>query len=207
VEKLEQLEYQGEDIQVMTRMGVMNLPVTPELEQVQPAKARRRGAPKLKVFVSYAHENYKVWDRFKTHLDVLKNERLISWWYDGKIRPGSEWDDAIRREMKEADIVILLLSNAFFASKYIKGVELREARRRQQAGEAEILPVLLEPSAAFAQQKWLRQLQTVPNQNGQLRPMTSFNPSVNGWNQVQKALRGVIAEVAARRGEDNRRLQ
>ena len=200
VEKLEKLEAQDLPVQVITRAGAVNLAVTPELEQVQPAKARRRGAPKLKVFISYAHENYKVWDRFKTHLDVLKNERLVSWWFDGKIRPGSEWDDAIRREMKEADIVILLLSNAFFASKYIKGVELREARRRQQAGEAEILPVLLEPSEAFAQQKWLRQLQTVPNQNGQLRPMTSFNPSVNGWNQVQKALREMIAEVAARRG-------
>ncbi len=206
VGKLEQLEAEGKPVQVVTSRGVTELPVEKELEQVQPAKARRNSAPKLKVFVSYAHENYKVWDRFKTHLDVLKNERLVSWWFDGKIRAGSEWDDAIRREMKEADIVILLLSTAFFASKYIHGVEMREARRRQQAGEAEILPVLLEPTEAFAQQKWLRKLQTVPNQNGQLRPMTSFNPSVNGWNQVQKALRGMIAEVVARRGDGNRDL-
>jgi internalin A len=200
VPKLELLEAQNMPVQVMTRSGARNLPVTPELEQVQPAKARRKDAPKLKVFVSYAHANYKVWDKLKPHLDVLKNERLVSWWYDGKIRPGSEWDDAIRKEMKDADIVILLLSTAFFGSPYIQGVELQEARRRQQIGEAEILPVLLEPTEAFAQQKWLRQLQTVPNQNGQLRPMTSFNPSVNGWNQVQKALREMIAEVVARRG-------
>ncbi len=202
VEKLEQLEAQNMPVQIMTRTGAQNLPVTPELEQVQPAKARRKGASKLKVFVSYAHANYKVWDKLKPHLDVLKNERLVSWWYDGKIRPGSEWDDAIRREMREADIVILLLSTAFFASKYIKGVELREARRRQQAGDAEILPVLLEPCDAAIGQKWLSRLQTVPNQNGQLRPLTSFNPSVNGWNQVQRALREMIAEVAARRGAE-----
>ncbi len=199
VEKLEQLEAQNMPVQVMTRTGAQNLPVTPELEQVQPAKARKKGTPKLKVFVSYAHANYKVWDKLKPHLDVLKNERLVSWWFDGKIRPGSEWDDAIRKEMKEADIVVLLLSTAFFGSKYIKGVELQEARRRQQAGEAEILPVLLEPTEAAIGQKWLSKLQTVPTQNGQLRPLTSFNPSVNGWNQVQKALREMIAEVAARR--------
>lgn len=206
VEKLKQLELLDKPVQVMTQAGAVNLAVTPELEQVQPARARGKSAPKLKVFVSYAHANYKLWDRFKTHLDVLKNERLVSWWFDGKIRPGSEWDDAIRREMREADIVILLLSNAFFASKYIQGVEMREARRRQQTGEAEILPVLLEPTEAFANQKWLSKLQTVPNQTGQLRPMTSFNPSVNGWNQVQKALREMIAEVAARRGSGNRDL-
>ena len=149
--------------------------------------------------MSYAHANYKLWDRLKTHLDILKNERLVSWWFDGKIRPGSEWDDAIRKELREADIVILLLSNDFFASKYIKGVELREARRRQQTGEADILPVLLEPSPAFASQAWLTKLQTVPVQKGQLRPLTSFNPSVVGWNEVQLALRGMIAEVAARK--------
>jgi len=199
MEKLEKLEAQNMPVQVMTPTGAQNLAVTPELEQVQPAKARRKGTPKLRVFVSYSHANYKVWDKLKPHLDVLKNERLVSWWFDGKIRPGSEWDNAIRKEMKEADIVVLLLSTAFFASSYINGVELREARRRQQAGETEILPVLLEPSEAFAQQKWLSKLQTVPIQNGQLRPLTSFNPSVNGWNQVQKALREMIADVAAER--------
>ncbi len=199
VEKLESLEKEDKPLQVVTRGRSVDLPVTPELEQVQPARARRKGAPRLKVFVSYAHANYKLWDKLKTHLAILENERLVSCWFDGKIRPGSEWDDAIRRELKEADIVILLLSNEFFASKYIKGVELREARRRQQTGEAEILPVLLEESPALDGQKWLKQLQIVPSVNGQLRPMTTFNPSVNGWNQVQKALRGMIAEVAGRK--------
>jgi internalin A len=209
VEKLEQLEAQNLPVQVMTPMGAQDLPVTPELEQVQPAKARRKGAPKLKIFVSYAHANYKVWDKLKPYLDVLKNERLVSWWFDGKIRNGSEWDDAIRKEMKEADIVVLLLSTPFLASKYIQGVELMEARRRQQSGAAEILPVLLEPSEAFAQHKWLSKLQTVPSVNGQLRPISGFNPAVNGWHHVEKALRGMIAEVAARRGgrEENRGLQ
>ncbi|WP_395739048.1 COR domain-containing protein [Prosthecobacter sp.] len=209
VEKLEKLEAQNLPVQVMTPEGAQNLPVTPELEQVQPAKARRKGAPRLKIFVSYSHANYKVWDKLKPHLDVLKNERLVSWWFDGRIRPGSEWDDAIRKEMREADIVVMLLSTPFFASKYIKGVELKEAQRRNKAGDAVILPVLLEPSEAFARQKWLSGLQTVPNHNGLLRPISSFNPSVNGWHHVEKALRGIIAEVSASRAirEDNRDLK
>ena len=199
VEKLERLEEANQPVQVVTSLGPQQLPVTPQLEQVQPAKARRRTAPKLKIFVSYSHANYKVWDRLKPHLDILKNERLVSWWFDGKIRPGSEWDDAIRKELKEADIVLLLLSNDFFASKYIKGVELKEARRKQQMGEAEILPILLEPSEAFANQVWLKKLQTIPSINGQLRPLTSFNPAINGWNEVQKALREMISVAAARK--------
>lgn len=155
----------------------------------------RKGAPRLNVFVSYARANYKLWERLKTPLNILKGERLISWWFDGKIPWGLEWDNAIRRELKEADIIVLLLSNEFFASPYIRGVELKEARRRHASGEARIVPVLLEPSPAFAKHAWLRRLQTVPVVEGQLRPLSGFNPAVNGWNQVQTALREVIAEV------------
>ena len=196
VTKLERLEAENKPVQVVTPRGVSELPVEKELEQVQPAKARRKSAPKLKVFISYAHANYKLWERLKTHLDILKNEGQISVWFDGKIRPGSEWDDAIRKELKEADIVIVLLSNAFFASKYIQGIEMKEARRRHQAGDAEILPVLLEPSEPFVGHKWLNKLQAVPSVNGQLRPISSFNPGVNGWHLVEKALRAMIEDVA-----------
>jgi hypothetical protein len=188
-------------VQVVTSSGPQQVPVTPQLEQVQPAAARSMDAPKLRVFVSYAHANYRLWDRFKTHLDILKNEGLVSWWFDGKIRPGSEWDDAIRRELKEADIVVLLMSNEFFASRYIKGVELREALRRHQSGAAVVLPVLLEPTPAFDAQPWLKKLQSVPVVKGQLRSISSFNPAVTGWNEVQKAIREAIAELVGRRRE------
>lgn len=200
VEKLAKLEAAEQPVQVVTARGVRELSVTPELEQVQPASARQGGAPRLKVFISYAHANHKLWERLRPYLDILKNEGLVEWWQDGKIRPGSAWDEVIREELKQADIVILLLSTAFFASDYIRGVELREARRRHEAGEAEILPVLLEPTTAAVGQKWLSRLQTVPVHNGALRPITSHNPQVNGWHEVDKALRGVIAEVAERRG-------
>lgn len=199
VTKLERLEEANQPVQIVGPSGPQQIPVTPQLEQVQPAKARRKGTPKLRVFVSYSHANYRLWDRLRTHLDILKNERLVSWWFDGRIRPGSEWDDAIRNELKEADIIVMLLSNEFFASRYIKGVEMREARRRHRSGEAGILPVLLEPSPAFGKQAWLKTLQTVPVVKGQLRPLSGFNPAVTGWNEVQTALRGMIADIAERR--------
>ena len=71
------------------------------------------------------------------------------------------------------------------------------ARQRRQNGEADILPVLLEPTPAFANHPWLKDLQTVPNSRGELRAVTSFTPRNTGWNHVQTALRRVIAEVAA----------
>jgi hypothetical protein len=90
------------------------------------------------------------------------------------------------------------MSGPFFASGYINGVELAEARRRHQTGEAEILPVLLEPSAEFKDHKWLSKLQAAPSVDGKLRAMNSFANRVNGWNHVDVALRGLIKEAAAK---------
>ena len=203
VEKLEKLEKEGKALQVVTSRGSLELPVQPELEQVQPAEARTAAAPKLKVFVSYSHKNYQEWERLKAHLNILTNRGKIDWWFDGKIREGSKWDDAIRKELRDADIVILLLSTGFFESKYIDGVELKEARKQNEAGRTEILPVLLEPSAEFAAHEWLKTLQTVPSEEGKLKPISKFNPRVNGWHLVDSALREAIDFVASRK-ESNR---
>lgn len=90
VEKLIRLEEQNLPVQVVTGRGAQQVPVTPQLEQVQPAEARKGKPPELKIFVSYSHADYKVWDRFKPYLDILKNDGLVRWWFDGKIREGSD---------------------------------------------------------------------------------------------------------------------
>lgn len=194
VDKLLRLEFENQPVQVMTDEGAVQIPVTPELEQLQPATARRN-AKHLKVFVSYAHANYSMLGHLRTHLDVLLNEQMIQWWYDGKIRPGSEWDGRIRKELGDADVIIFLISNAFFASRYINGVELFEARRRAEAGDVRVLPVLLEETPSFGHHEWLSTLQALPVQNGVLRPMNSYRHQVKGWNLVQHALRSIADEI------------
>lgn len=204
IEKLEQLEREAKPVQVVTPEGTKMVEATPELAQVQPKTAREEAAPRLKVFVSYSHLDYKAWNHLKTHLDVLKNEGLVSWWFDGQIRAGTTWDDIIRKEMKEADIIVLLLSNGFFASAYIKGVELVEAHRRGTAREAEVLPVLLEPTPPHSTHPWLKEVQTVPSEAGKLKPISKYSRPVHGWANVQQALREVIAAVVASRGKTER---
>lgn len=178
----------------------LDVPVTPELERVQPAAARGADPAKLKVFVSYANANYQAWNQFRVHLDVLLNENLVSWWFDGKIRPSEKWDTVIRRKLKEADIIVLLMSNEFFASKYIHGVELEEAKRRHEAGVAVVLPVSVAETPAFGEHPWLGSMQAVPKVGGRLRAVQSFNRHDTGWTKVQVALRKTIADVAGGRG-------
>lgn len=74
-------------------------------------------------------------NRFKTHLNPLKKEGLISIWVDRMITNGTEWDAAIQTELETSDILVYLLSPDFLETNYIidielaKGIEFYEERK------------------------------------------------------------------------------
>ena len=200
VQKLVRMEQAGERLQVELGTGrTINVSTTKELAQVQPASARTEDAPKLRLFVSYAHEEHSECEELRAHLSLLENEGLLSWWQDSKLVAGDKWDKEIRREVAGADVLVLLVSNDFFLSKYIESVELAEARRRHEAGEAVVVPILVHDCPSFSRHRWLKTLQGAPTQAGRLRSVSSFRPQRNGWNLVQEELRKVIAALAGRR--------
>ena len=201
VEKLVALEKAGEPLQVVLPGGKLaSSPATPELEQVQPASARANDAPKLRLFVSYSHDDHKQCELLKPHLSVMEGEGLLSWWRDSKLVAGDLWDKEIRREVAEADIIVLLVSISFLNSGYIQSVELAKARERHEQGLAVVVPVLIHECPGFSNHAWLKSLQAAPTVDGRLKPIVSFNRHRKGWTEVELALRTVIAEFAKRRG-------
>lgn len=99
----------------------------------------------VKVFISYAHEDSKLRMRLDKHLANLKNLGVIDTWYDGDIVAGQEWEPAILEQLNAADVILLLISADFMASRYIHTKELARAMERHEANEACVIPVLLQP--------------------------------------------------------------
>lgn len=77
-----------------------------------------------KLFISYSSKNAEFIKRFVTHLQILKNNKLIDPWYDRMIEAGTRWDESVRNEMKRSDIIIFLLSPDFLATEYIMETEI-----------------------------------------------------------------------------------
>ncbi|MEQ1747611.1 MAG: SUMF1/EgtB/PvdO family nonheme iron enzyme [Saprospiraceae bacterium] len=98
----------------------------------------------LKTFIIYAREDRPSLDMLMGHLAVFERNNTVRFWYDREITGGKDWDDEIRFNLKTADIVLLLISPEFFLSDYIHSVELTEALQRDRAGEAIVVPVILE---------------------------------------------------------------
>lgn len=98
------------------------------------------------VFISYAHEDKHYVAGLLKHLSNLIRQGLISKWYDGDILPGTEWRAQIMNHVKTDQIILLLISADFIASDFCYSVEMGEALKRHDAGQARVIPIILRPT-------------------------------------------------------------
>lgn len=151
-----------------------------------------------KVFISYSHDDIKYRRELQKYLITLKRENLIEIWQDEMIRVGSDWDETIRKNLKEADIIILLISQSFIASDYIYRVELQEALTKHQEKNT-IFPILIKDcdyqhlaTSLNGKTVSLSKSQLIPNEDGRLRPIQEWPVPDNAWVKVIQALREKI---------------
>ncbi|MBI4783819.1 MAG: GUN4 domain-containing protein [Oscillatoriophycideae cyanobacterium NC_groundwater_1537_Pr4_S-0.65um_50_18] len=96
----------------------------------------------IEVFISYSKQDKELRDGLLAHLRPLETKGIISW-HDRQILPGTRWDEEIKARLNAADIILLLISADFLNTDYCNQVEIPEALRRHEAGEATVMPVIL----------------------------------------------------------------
>ena len=95
------------------------------------------------VFYSYAHEDETFRIELAKQLKILERTGIISGWSDRDIGAGEDWRNTISENLKDAKIVLLLVSPDFLASDYCYEVEMSYALGRHNRGEAIVIPVFL----------------------------------------------------------------
>src|SRR2546429_9213317 len=116
----------------------------------------------VKVFVSYAHADQELCRKLEDHLSSLKYSGKITIWQDQEIPAGANWEGQIHTHLNEADMILLLISSSFIASKYCWNKEVQTALERHKAGAARVIPILLKPT--LWQDTPLGQLQALPTE-------------------------------------------
>jgi tetratricopeptide (TPR) repeat protein len=143
------------------------------------------------VFISYAHEDEPLLRQLEKHLSMLKEQNLISTWFDRQIVAGSEWAGEIDARLEQASLILLLVSADFLASRYCYEVEMKRALARHKAGQARVLPIVLRPTdwqgAPFAH------LQALPTD---ARPITSWPDRDDAWVNVVGGIRRAIEDLS-----------
>jgi len=122
------------------------------------------------------------------HLAGLQHEGVLIPWHDGKIQPGHDWRMEIESRLREADVVLLLISADFLSSEFCNSVELAEAMQRSDRGGAAVIPIILRPAdwsgAPFAR------LQVLPAGG---RPVTMFADADEVFADVARSIRQRLA--------------
>lgn len=166
---------------------------SPAPEGANASERAAKGPPVLapvKIFYSYARADEKLREALETHLALLKRQRLIEAWKDRQIEAGQEWDEAIKRKLAEAELVLLLVSPDFMASDSIWETELDPALERRRRGEAVVVPIIVRPTELKGTE--LMKLQALPRDG---KPVIAWASQDEAWVDVARGLRQVVERI------------
>ncbi|HTK07157.1 MAG TPA: FxSxx-COOH system tetratricopeptide repeat protein [Ktedonobacteraceae bacterium] len=144
----------------------------------------------IEVFFSYANADELLCKELEKHLSLLRRNGLITTWHKRQIIAGTDWARVLDRHLNIASIILLLVSSDFLASDYCYGVEMEQAMKRHDAGEARVIPVILRPcdrkSAPFGK------LQALPSNN---IPITLWSNQDAAFADVAQGIREALRDI------------
>ncbi|KZN49403.1 leucine-rich repeat domain-containing protein [Pseudoalteromonas luteoviolacea] len=165
----------------------------------------------LKVFISYCHDDIAQRQELELYLTNLVRNKQIEIWQDGLIQPGDVWHTEIVTALEEADVVIMLISQAFIASGYVHDVEVPKALKNLQDGSTKIFPVLLKDCDFADWHVWpeeihadleneeavaMSQYQFFPqDEQNRLKPINQWDYPEKAWTGLTKALKQLIKDL------------
>jgi TIR domain len=94
----------------------------------------------ISLFYSYSHRDEELRKKLEDHLAALRWSEMIAEWHDRNIDVGDEWAKEIDRNLTSADVILLLVSASFIASKYCWSVEMKKGAGAARQGRGESNP-------------------------------------------------------------------
>jgi len=96
-----------------------------------------------RIFISYSHKDKQYLDQLIRHLAVMIDDRLIKVWCDKDIQPGHRIDAEIKKQIRTCDIILLLVSPDYLASKNCIAEMSIAINRRHSSKVDNVIPIIL----------------------------------------------------------------
>jgi hypothetical protein len=144
----------------------------------------------LRVFFSYSHVDDRHRDRLDRHLAALRREGAIETWCDHRIAAGENWKAKIGDALREADVILLLISADFIASDFCVDVEMTHAIERHRHGTAHVIPIAVR--AADWGTLPFASLQALPRDR---KPVTLWSNQDKAWSDVAEGIRRLLSST------------
>lgn len=143
----------------------------------------------MKIFISYSRKDKIYKNRLLSSLSKLEEDRIAQIWVDDrKLRVGDGIDDVIEKELLTSDIFVLLLSENFWNSDYIKIHEFPEIQKRHRKDNCRIIPIVLKDTKDLLEYPEIKKKLAIPQGKG----IVDFKPQSKIFNKVYDALKNII---------------
>ena len=136
-------------------------------------------------------------NQLAVHLAPLKRMKKIETWSDKAIQAGDEWDDAIKENLRDSDIILLLVSADFIASTYIweKEIPLAMALKNDSTSRvSKVIPIYLRPFD-FSELSFASSEMIPKNEQEQLKAISQWENMDEAFMEVAKEIRKVIEAI------------
>lgn len=122
-------------------------------------------APSLQVqrtlFISYSHQDKEWLAKLKLFLSVLEQQGMIRLWDDEQLEAGKPWEDQIGQALDSAVAGVLLVSQQFLTSEFIRAKELPKLLDAAAEKGKKIFWIHVSPSTVFDTHKEITRYQSL----------------------------------------------
>lgn len=143
---------------------------------------------RARLFYVHASEDDVHRRALEAHVSSLEQEGIVRGWHAGLLQAGSEADREIAGELTRADVVVLLLSADFMASKSCQSL-LEQVQREHASRALPVVPVIARPVDWHG--TFFEHMQALPR-NG--RAVTSWPNQDEAWLDVAQGLRRLLID-------------
>ena len=142
------------------------------------------------IFISYSHKDEDFKDTLIEHLSPLRRNAVIAPWQDRDIVAGEDWNEAIFEHLRNAKVVLLLVSSSFINSDFCIDKELTATMERHAKGECIVVPIIIRP--CDFQEMSFAKFQCVPKN---AKPISKWEDTDEAWLDVVKQLKKVFSSL------------
>jgi len=154
-------------------------------------KARLIMDKSTQIFLSYAQRDKPLEQELLKHLKLLELQSQVTILSTDYILAGQSYKQAIQSYLERADIILLLISADFLASRENMDT-VAKALEKQGTDKAQVIPIILRPS--LWQETELHKLQVLPRNE---RPLTEWANPDAAYLDVVEGVREAVKQLTS----------
>jgi hypothetical protein len=160
--------------------------------------------PRKTIYAIYALEDNDVMLLLLHHLKPLEQDFDVTIGHDDPIHPGKFWKPQYESLLHHADVFLLLVSDAFMHSEFVKQLEFKMIIDRYKEGRAIVIPIIVDTcpwDIDFNSDDYdfnLKELQVLPDGG---KPISEWNSFEQAYSHVAAHVRTVVASIFEKRNQ------